>query len=94
MDEIINNLSLSEQVRLYLELQKKLNKEPEYTVSNDKNGYYISSITGILGALRFEKKEYAELAYQIWKNIKPDDHFMYIIRSVFRLLNIDSEWAK
>lgn len=44
--------------------------------------------------LRFEKKEYAELAYQIWKNMKPDEHLMYTVRGVFRLLNIDSEWTK
>ena len=94
MDEIINNLTLPEQVRLYLELQKKLNKEPDYTISKDKNGYYVSSHTGVIGSLRFEKKEYAELAYQIYKNMNHDENLFYTLRYVFRLLNIDSEWAK
>ena len=94
MNEIINDLSLSEQVRLYLELQKKLNKESEYTISNDKNGYYVSSYTGVIGSLRFEKKEYAELAYQIYKNMNHNENLFHNIRSVFRLLNIDSEWSK
>lgn len=48
----------------------------------------------MFGTFRFGKKEYAELAYQIWKNMKPDEHLMYTVRGVFRLLNIDSEWTK
>ena len=48
----------------------------------------------MFGTFRFEKKEYAELTYQIWKNMKPDEHLMYTVRGVFRLLNIDSEWTK
>lgn len=94
MDEIINNLSPSEQVNMYLKLQKKFNKEPEYTISWDKQGYYVSSHTGVIGSLRFEKKEYAELAYLIYKNMNHDENLFYNIRSVFRLLNIDSEWSK
>lgn len=34
----------------------------------------------MFGTFRFEKKEYAELAYQIWKNMKPDEHLMYTVR--------------
>lgn len=26
--------------------------------------------------------------------LKPDEHLMYTVRGVFRLLNIDSEWTK
>lgn len=94
MDEIINNLSPSEQVSMYLKLRKKFNKEPEYTVSNDRDGYYIKCRIGIISSLRFEKKEYAELAYQIYKNMNHDENLMYNVRSVFKLLAIDSEWAK
>lgn len=57
MDEIINNLSPSEQVSMYLKLRKKFSEEPEYTISNDRDGYYVSSHTGVIGSLRFEKKE-------------------------------------
>lgn len=94
MDKIINNLSPSEQISMYLKLRKKFNKEPEYTVDNDKDGYYINCHIGIFRSLRFEKKEFAELAYQIYKNMNHDESLFYNIRSVFRLLNIDSEWAK
>lgn len=52
------------------------------------------SMVTMSALFRFEKKEYAELAYQIWKNMKPDEHLMYTVRGVFRLLNIDSEWTK
>ena len=54
----------------------------------------VSSDKKMFGTFRFEKKEYAELAYQIWKNMNHNEHPMYTIRGVFRLLNIDSEWAK
>lgn len=40
----------------------------------------------MFGTFRFEKKEYAELAYQIWKNMKPDEHLMYTVRGVFLIL--------
>ena len=94
INKIIDSLSPVKQTIMYNALQKRLNRGPEYTISKDEHGYYISSHNGLLGACRFEKREYAELAYQLWKNMKPDEHLMYAIRGVFRLLNIDSEWTK
>lgn len=94
INKIIDSLSPVEQNVMYNALQKKLNRGPEYTICKDKDGYYVSSDNRMFCTFRFEKKEYAELAYQIWKNMKPDEHLMYTIRGVFRLLNIDSEWAK
>ena len=94
INKIIDSLSPVEQNVMYNALQKKLNRDPEYTICKDKDGYYVSSDKKMFSTLRFEKKEYAELAYQICKNMKPDEHLMYTIRGVFRLLNIDSEWAK
>lgn len=94
INKIIDSLSPGEQNVMYNALRVKLDKKPEYTISKDEHGYYVSSDKRMFGTFRFEKKEYAELAYQIWKNMKPDEHFMYTVRGVFRLLNIDSEWAK
>lgn len=94
VNKIIDSLSPVEQLIMYNALQKKLNRGPEYTISKDEHGYYVSSDKKMFGTFRFEKKEYAELAYQIWKNMKPDEHLMYTVRGVFRLLNIDSEWTK
>ena len=94
INKIIDSLHPVEQNVMYNVLQKKLNRGPEYTICKDKDGYYVNSDKKMFGTLRFEKKEYTELAYQIWKNMKPDEHLMYTIRGVFRLLNIDSEWAK
>lgn len=94
INKIIDSLSPVEQLIMCNALQKKLNRGPEYTISKDEHGYYVSSDKKMFGTFRFEKKEYAELAYQIWKNMKPDEHLMYTVRGVFRLLNIDSEWTK
>ena len=94
INKIIDSLSPVEQNLMYNALQKRLNRGPEYTISKDEYGYYVRSDNRMFGTFKFEKKEYAELAYQIWKNMKPDEHLMYTIRGVFRLLNIDSEWAK
>ena len=94
INKIIDSLSPGEQNVMYNALRVKLDKKPEYTISKDEHGYYVSSDKRMFGTFRFEKKEYAERAYQIWKNMKPDEHFMYIVRGVFRLLNIDSEWTK
>lgn len=89
INKIIDSLSPGEQNVMYNALRVKLDKKPEYTISKDEHGYYVSSDKRMFGTFRFEKKEYAELAYQIWKNMKPDEHLMYTIRGVFRLLNID-----
>ena len=79
---------------MYNALCTKLDKKSEYNVSKDEHGYYVSSDNGLFRALLFEKKECAELAYQVYKNMDPSEHLMYTIRGVFRLLNIDSEWTK
>ena len=94
INKIIDSLSPGEQNVMYNALRIKLDKKPEYTISKDEHGYYVSSDKRMFGTFRFEKKEYAELAYPIWKNMKPDEHLMYTVRGVFRLLNIDSEWTK
>ena len=85
INKIIDSLSPREQNAMYNALCTKLNKKSEYNVSSDN---------GLFRALRFEKKEYAELAYQVYKNMDSSEHLMYTIRGVFRLLNIDSEWTK
>lgn len=89
INKIIDSLSPGEQNVMYNALRVKLDKKPEYTISKDEHGYYVSSDKRMFGTFRFEKKEYAELAYQIWKNMKPDEHLMYTVGGVFRLLNID-----
>lgn len=72
INKIIDSLSPGEQNVMYNALRVKLDKKPEYTISKDEHGYYVSSDKRMFGTFRFEKKEYAELAYQIWKNMKPD----------------------
>ena len=94
VNKIINSLSLREQNVMYNALQKKLNRGPEYTISYDESGYYVKCDSPQLNTFRFEKKEYAELTYQIYKNMKPDENLLNYIKYVFRLLNIDSEWTK
>lgn len=94
INKIIDLLSPVEQNVMYNTLQKRLNRGPEYTICKDEHGYYISSHNGLLVSCRFEKKEYAELTYQIYKNMKPDENLLHYIKYVFRLLNIDSEWTK
>ena len=94
INKIIDLLSPGEQNVMYRALRIKLDDKPEYTISKDEHGYYVSSNKRMFGTFRFEKKEYAELAYQVWKNMKPDDNLMYTMRSVFRVLNIDSTWTE
>ena len=94
INKIIDSLSPGEQNIMYRVLRIKLDDKPEYTISKDEHGYYVSSNKRMFGTFRFEKKEYAELAYQVWKNMKPDDNLMYTMRSVFRVLNIDSTWTE
>ena len=94
INKIIDSLSLREQNVMYNALQKKLNRGSEYTISCDESGYYVKCDSPQLNAFRFEKKEYAELTYQIYKNMKPDENLLNYIKYVFRLLNIDSEWTK
>ena len=94
INKIIDSLSLREQNVMYNALQKNLNGVPEYTISCDESGYYVKCDSPQLNAFRFEKKEYAELTYHIYKNMKPDENLLNYIKYVFRLLNIDSEWTK
>ena len=94
INKIIDSLSPREQNAMYNALCTKLNKKSEYNISKDEHGYYVSSDNGLFRALRFEKKEYAELAYQVYKNMDSSEHLAYTIRGVFRLLDIDSEWTK
>ena len=94
INKIIDSLNPVEQNVMYNTLQKRLNKGPEYSVGTDRHGYYINANNGSFRACRFEKKENAELAYQVYKNMNPSEHLIYTIRSVFRLLNINSEWTK
>ena len=94
INKIIDLLSPVEQNLMYNALQKRLNRGPEYTISCDKSGYYVKCDSSQLNAFRFEKKEYAELAYHIYKNMKPNENLLHHIKYVFRLLNIDSEWTK
>ena len=100
--KIIDSLSLGEQNVMYNVLQKKLNRGPEYTIRKNGTGYsikpndkYENANHGTVCSLVFETPEMARLAYAIYLNTQ--DSFTDIIdniKYVFRLLNIDSEWAK
>ena len=95
INKIIDSLSPGEQNVMYNALRTKLNKKPEYTISKDEHGYYVSSNKRMFGTFRFEKKEYAELAYHIYNSIYGTGTPLNdIIKYTFRLLNIDSEWTK
>ena len=102
INKIIDSLSLGEQNVMYNVLQKKLNRGPEYTIRKNGTGYsikpndkYENANHGTICSLVFETPEMARLAYAIYLNTQ--DSFTDIIdniKYVFRLLNIDSEWAK
>ena len=94
IDKIIQGLSSIEKLAMFHTLQKELKRVPEYTTNYDEDGYYVKCDNPHVNSLRFEKKKYAELAYQVYKNMKPDEHLIQSIKYVFRLLNIDSEWTK
>lgn len=95
INKIIDSLSPVEQNVMYNALQKRLNRGSEYTIDYDKGGYYVKCDIPRLSALRFEEKRYAELAYHIYNNIyDKGTPLTDIIKYTFRLLNIDSEWAK
>ena len=102
INKIIDSLSLGEQNVMYNALQKKLNRGPEYTIRKNGTGYsikpndkYENANHGTVCNLVFETPEMAHLAYAIYLNTQ--DSFADIIdniKYVFRLLNINSEWAK
>ena len=100
--KIIDSLSPVEQFIMCNALQKKLNRGPEYTIIKNGPGYsikpndkYENANHGTVCSLVFETPEMARLAYAIYLNTQ--DSLVDIIdniKYVFRLLNIDSEWAK
>ena len=102
INKIIDSLSPGEQLIMCNALQKKLNRGPEYTVIKNGTGYsikpndkYKNANHGTVCSLVFETPEMARLAYAIYLNTQ--DSFADIIdniKYVFRLLNINSEWAK
>ena len=102
INKIIDSLSLGEQNVMYNALQKRLNRGPEYTISKNGTGYsikpndkYENTQQATVCNLVFETPEMARLAYAIYLNTQ--DNFADIIdniKYVFRLLNINSEWAK
>ena len=102
INKIIDSLSPVEQNLMYNALQKKLNRGPEYTIRKNGTGYsikpndkYENTQQATVCNLVFETPEMARLAYAIYLNTQ--DSFADIIdniKYVFRLLNINSEWAK
>lgn len=102
INKIINSLSPGEQNVMYNALQKRLNRGPEYTIRKNGTGYsiklndkYENTQQATICNLVFETPEMARLAYAIYLNTQ--DSFADIIdniKYVFRLLNINSEWAK
>ena len=102
INKIIDSLSPVEQLIMCNALQKKLNRDPEYTIRKNGTGYsikpndkYENANHGTICSLVFETPEMARLAYAIYLNTQ--DNFADIIdniKYVFRLLNIDSEWTK
>lgn len=102
LNKIIDSLSPGEQNVMYYTLQRRLNRDPEYTIKKNGTGYsikpndkYENANHGTICSLAFETPEMARLAYAIYLNTQ--DSFADIIdniKYVFRLLNIDSEWTK
>ena len=102
INKIIDSLSPGEQNVMYNTLQKRLNRGPKYTTRKNGTGYsikpndkYENANHGTVCNLVFETPEMARLAYAIYLNTR--DRFVDIIdniKYVFRLLNINSEWAK
>lgn len=54
INKIIDSLSPGEQNVMYNALRVKLDKKPEYTISKDEHGYYVSSDKRMFGTFRFE----------------------------------------
>ena len=102
INKIINSLSLVEQNLMYNALQKRLNRGPEYTIRKNGTGYsikpndkYENTQQATVCNLAFETPEMARLAYAIYLNTQNSlVDIIDNIKYVFRLLNIDSEWAK
>lgn len=102
ISKIIDSLSLGEQNVMYNALQKKLNRNPEYTIRKNGTGYsitpngkYKNTYHATLCNLVFETPEMAHLAYALYLNIPNSlTDLVDNIKYVFRVLNIDSEWKK
>lgn len=102
INKIIDSLSPVEQLIMCNALQKKLNRGPEYTIRKNGTGYsikpndkYENANHGIVCNLVFETPEMARLAYAIYLNTQGSlVDIIDNIKYVFRLLNINSEWAK
>ena len=102
INKIIDSLSPGEQNVMYNTLQKRLNRGPKYTIRKNGTGYsikpndkYENTQQATVCNLAFETPEMARLAYAIY--LTTQDSFADIIdnlKYVFRLLNINSEWAK
>ena len=102
INKIIDSLSPGEQNVMYNALQKRLNRDPKYIIRKNGTGYsikpndkYENTQQATVCNLAFETPEMARLAYAIYLNTQ--DSFADIIdniKYVFRLLNINSEWAK
>ena len=102
INKIIDSLSPGEQNVMYNALQKRLNRDPKYIIRKNGTGYsikpndkYENTQQATICNLAFETPEMARLAYAIYLNTQ--DSFVDIIdniKYVFRLLNINSEWAK
>ena len=102
INKIIDSLSPGEQNVMYNTLQKRLNRGSKYTIRKNGTGYsikpndkYENTQQATVCNLAFETPEMARLAYAIYLNTQ--DSFADIIdniKYVFRLLNINSEWAK
>ena len=77
VNKIIDSLSPVEQNLMYNELQKRLNRGPEYTIRKNGTGYsikpndkYENTQQATICNLVFETPEMARLAYAIYLNTK------------------------
>lgn len=57
INKIIDSLSPGEQNVMYNALRVKLDKKPEYTISKDEHGYYVSSDKIPSGYVYFTNEE-------------------------------------
>lgn len=100
--KIIDSLSPVEQNLMYNALQKRLDRSPEYTIRKNGTGYSIKPSDkyeniqhATICSCVFETPEMARLAYAIYLNTQNSlVDILDNIKYVFRLLNIDSGWAK
>lgn len=95
INKFIDSLEPLEKFALKTEVIKRFHMEPEYTVVHDKDGYHTKSNYPILDSCIFENADMANLAYWIRKNITgTGESILHVIKFVFRVLNLKSEWTK